>query len=90
MSERIVPESMQNTYSKAMAGKSRGAAIKAFCCECCGYERKEVSLCTDTGCPLYPYRPFRSAAAVKKAREQDESEKAAQMEQQANGKGPKP
>jgi len=88
--ERIVPESMRKNYEKAMTGKSRGAAVKAFCCECCGYERKEVSLCTDTGCPLYLYRPFRSAAAVKKAREQDAAEKAARAEEQVLAEGRKP
>lgn len=72
---RNVPESMRKTYEKAMTGKSRGAGIKAFCSECVGYDRKEVSLCTDTGCPLYPYRPFRSAEAVRKAREQDAAER---------------
>ena len=88
--ERFVPESMRKTYDKAMTGKSRGAAVKAFCCECCGYDRKEVSLCTDPGCPLYLYRPFRSSAAIKKAREQDAAEKAALADEQARGKARKP
>ncbi len=44
------------TYNRAMNGKSRKAAMRAFCCECCGWEIREVFLCTDLGCPLYPYR----------------------------------
>lgn len=59
---------MQKTYDRAMTGKSKGSGIKAMCQECCNYDRDEVSLCTDPGCPLYPYRPYRSEAAVKKAR----------------------
>ena len=69
MNQRIIPSSMQNVYDKAMTGNSRGSGVKAFCQECCGYDRYEVSLCTDPGCPLHPYRPYRSSAAVKKARE---------------------
>lgn len=72
----MIPESMQKTYAKAMTGKSRGAAVKAFCQQCCGYERKEVTLCTDKECPLYPYRPYRSSTAIKQAKEQDAAEKA--------------
>lgn len=79
--ERLIPESMQKTYDKAMTGKSRGAAIKAFCCECCGYERQEVSLCKDSACPLHPYRPFRSSVAIRKAREQAEAQKKAAADQ---------
>jgi hypothetical protein len=75
--QRQLPTTMQATYDKAMTGKSRGAAVKAFCCECTGYDRKEVSLCTDHGCPLFPYRPFRSTAAIKKAKAEDAAEKQA-------------
>lgn len=74
--KRELPQSMQKTYDKAMTGRSRPAGVKAFCCECCGYDRSEVSLCTDHTCPLYPYRPFRSAVAVRKARELDAAKKA--------------
>jgi len=52
-----IPRAYQATYKKAMSGKSRRAAIRAFCAECCGYEIKEVYVCTDSHCPLYPYRP---------------------------------
>jgi len=70
MSQRDqIPVSMQKTYDRAMSGKSPRNGIKAMCQECMGYDRYEVSLCTDRGCPLYPYRPYRSPAAVKKARQ---------------------
>ena len=54
---RDVPVKFQRIYRRAMTGKSRKAAMHAFCAECCGYQIKEVYLCTDLGCPLYPYRP---------------------------------
>ena len=52
-----MPQTMRNTYQKAMRGRSQKAAIASFCFECVGYARAEVRLCTDLGCPLYPYRP---------------------------------
>jgi hypothetical protein len=76
---RDIPPMFQGTYNKAMTGKSRGAAIKAFCQECIGYVMKEVTLCTDTGCPLYLYRPYRSPAAIKRAKAEDTEEKAAAL-----------
>ena len=57
-----IPESQQKNYLKATQGKaSPRGAIKAFCCECVGYDRAEVTMCSDLGCPLYLYRPFKSA-----------------------------
>ena len=52
-----MPEQYRPTYERAMTGKSRKAAMHAFCAECCGYQIKEVYLCTDLGCPLFSYRP---------------------------------
>ena len=52
-----MPRSLRACYDKAVSGRSRKAAMRAFCLECCGYEIREVFLCTDLGCPLYPYRP---------------------------------
>ena len=52
-----MPRSYRACYDKAVSGKSRKAAMHAFCNECCGWQIKEVFLCTDLGCPLYSYRP---------------------------------
>jgi len=52
-----VPAKYQALYERAMSGKSRKAAMRVFCLECCGWEIKEVFLCTDVGCSLHPYRP---------------------------------
>ena len=62
IAERLaqIPESQQQTYIKATKGKNRAAGVKAFCFECCGYEREEVRFCTDQACPLWLYRPGRS------------------------------
>lgn len=58
---RNIPETQQNVYKKASQGKGGARnAIKAFCSECVGYDRLEVTLCTDLSCPLYLYRPYRN------------------------------
>jgi hypothetical protein len=51
-----MPVSLRKTYEKSFTSKA--AAIKSFCIECTGYERKSVRECTDTGCPLWPHRPY--------------------------------
>ncbi len=55
-----MPETCRGHYRKAMKGRSMKAAITAFCLECVGYVRSEVDICTDIGCPLYPFRPFQA------------------------------
>ncbi len=52
-----MPKLYRGTYERAMTGKSRKAATRAFCLECVGWQIKEVHTCTDLACPLYPYRP---------------------------------
>ena len=59
MNRAGIPKLYQVGYERALSGRaSPRAAIKMFCIECFGYERNEVTCCTDTGCPLYRYRPF--------------------------------
>ncbi len=58
---RDIPKVYQNNYQKAMRGRSHAAAIKACCLECVSYQREEVRLCVDSGCPLWPYRPFQDS-----------------------------
>jgi hypothetical protein len=55
--ERI-PSMYRAHYKKATAGKSRLAAIKSMCLECCGYTRAPITDCTSLGCPLWAFRPF--------------------------------
>ena len=35
---------------------TRSSAVKRFCQECIGWTRDEVRLCSDSKCPLYPFR----------------------------------
>jgi len=52
-----MPRRFRASYDRAMSGKSRKAAMYSFCTQCCGWEIKEVFLCTSPECPLFPYRP---------------------------------
>jgi len=54
-----MPDIYKANYDKAMGGKSKAAAIKAFCLECVCWQREEVRMCTAKACPLYPYRPYK-------------------------------
>jgi hypothetical protein len=54
---REVLKKYRGLYERAMTGKSRRAAMRSFCLECCYWQIKEVQKCGDDGCPLFPYRP---------------------------------
>jgi hypothetical protein len=53
-----IPKSYRGIARRALAGKSRKAAIRAKCLECMGYEDASAGVrdCTSKNCPLYPYR----------------------------------
>ena len=55
----LIPVRQRAVFEKAWAGRSRKAAIRAFCLECVGHESAEVNRCTSPACPLYPYREDR-------------------------------
>ena len=48
-----------NTFRRAYSGKSRVAAMNAFCCECMGFEYTAISDCSAPACPLFAYRSGR-------------------------------
>lgn len=50
------PRSTRGIYDRAMGGRSRKSAIRAFCIMCMGFQPRYVSGCTDPACPLYKYR----------------------------------
>ena len=52
-----IPRRYRGVYDKAVQGKSRKAAMRAFCLECCGWIAQEVRRCTDQACPFHRYRP---------------------------------
>lgn len=58
--ERQMPAIHRANYRQAVSGKSRKAAIKAFCLECVCWQKEEVRLCTALACPLYAYRPYQA------------------------------
>lgn len=53
-----MPRAYRIRYKKAMGGRSLKCAAQAFCLECVCWQPSEVKVCTDKGCPLYPYRPY--------------------------------
>jgi len=52
------PTTCRGILERAYGGKSKAAALKAFCLHCVGYIRADVRDCTSYGCPLHPYRPY--------------------------------
>jgi len=57
-----MPRIYKTNYLAAVSGKaSPRNAIKAFCIECMGYARGEVTNCDTIDCPLNLYRPYRKA-----------------------------
>lgn len=73
--ERIeVPERCRSLYNRAMGGKSRQAAIRAFCLMCVGWVAPEVRRCTAPNCPLYPYRQGRCGAVESTVEEETTSD----------------
>jgi hypothetical protein len=55
-----VPKLYKPLFLRAYEGKSKTAAIKAFCLACTGFLRAEVANCSARGCALHPYRPYQS------------------------------
>jgi len=51
-----VPRKYRKLYDRATNATSRKAKIRFFCLECCGFEGKEVHLCSDTDCIFYKIR----------------------------------
>ena len=54
----IIPDTYKNQYRKAVKKKALRASVNSLCLECCGYLRKEVTMCTDLACPMYLVRPY--------------------------------
>ncbi len=54
------------TIARAATG-SRQSAIKLMCLECVGGVKADIKACSDGGCPLHPYRPWKIDSSVKSA-----------------------
>lgn len=75
----------QRIFERAYSGHSPKTAIKAFCLDCTGFMRSEITNCTALACPLYPYRPYQPG----EPEETDEAispDAAAAIEPAASGK----
>ncbi len=61
-----------NPIRKAIAKPTRGNAIKAMCAHCMGCTethlepgfRQSIRECTSGTCPIFQFRPYRSAVVV--------------------------
>jgi hypothetical protein len=65
-------DQIQRIYLKAMEGRSKASAIKAFCVECFGYDKgyaRSIRECADQGCPLYRHRPYKAHSSPKNGQE---------------------
>lgn len=49
--------------------KSKTLAIRAYCFDCCGGNKQEVTLCPSKNCPLWVHRPWQ-----KNSKEETEEE----------------
>jgi len=58
-----MPRKYRAVYDRAVSGKSLRAAVNSFCLECCYWQSREVTLCTDLACPLWAVRPYRSSGS---------------------------
>lgn len=47
---------MGDGTQKEIPRYTRVVAMKIFCTECMGFQVAEVGRCTDTECPLFPFR----------------------------------
>jgi hypothetical protein len=53
------PLSARTLLSRCYSRKaSPRQAIKAFCQECCGYDRAAIAECSGYACPLFHFRPY--------------------------------
>lgn len=54
---------IRTPYEAGLHSQSLRKSINAYCFECGGHTRKEVTLCTVTKCPLYNVRPWQNPAS---------------------------
>lgn len=68
-----LPQSLHKTYDNI--DRSRKDAIKIFCVECVGGGasgfRSDIKNCTDYGCPLYNWRPYKKTDKEEDSKEED-------------------
>ena len=70
-----IPKIYQQNYITAIEGKSRAAAVKAKCLDCCNWQRVEITNCPVETCPISPYRPYRRNEIPKTPKKSETLEK---------------
>jgi len=61
--EQMLAQNEATSYNSLLERIKKGsaaAAIKLHCLECCGFMTKEVRLCGNLCCPMYPFRPYQN------------------------------
>lgn len=71
--KRECPPSLHNAIDKAGGGDIR-EAVKVKCFDCSGGQKKEVTLCPSTDCPLHAFRPWQGKKSVAEAKAADAKE----------------
>ncbi len=61
-----IPKKYRATYDRAMSGKSRKAAVRAYCLSCMDWRESEVRLCPTKTCPLHRYRILSAPSQAQK------------------------
>ena len=64
--------SYSGVFKKAFSAKSKAAALKAKCLDCCCWQKLEITTCTTSSCPLWPYRPYQKASAMNEILDHDD------------------
>ena len=64
LSVKLMVQDTPDKFKKlaAKAQKSRTAAMRLKCLDCCGWQRQEVANCACRNCPLWSWRPYQNRA----------------------------
>lgn len=54
---KVVPEKYIKVLNRVKQGSMK-AAVKLKCLDCCGFEKKEITLCNIQECSLWSHRPY--------------------------------
>jgi hypothetical protein len=58
---RMMPRKFHKFINRAEAGSIK-EAVRTKCLDCSHFEKKEITNCKVTGCPLFPYRPYQGSS----------------------------
>ncbi len=61
---RSVPVLSAGIVERAISGKSRAAAVRAKCLDCCHWSRAEAAACSVVTCPLFEFNVYRDGGAA--------------------------